>query len=142
MGLAQSITSQASMAGASGLLMLRAIALCGSSKVVTLFLLLLHAGQWALCLHNAWFLKDIWTWNAVAGMGYPGWEDGHETPWHWILVQFIYSEFLLRTTLISPLLRINSQQCFSTRPFLLSLAALFSGPILDPPFGNSCSSMV
>lgn len=48
------------MAGASSLLMLRAIALWGRDKRIAIPLILAHLGQWGIGIRNGFFAKEHW----------------------------------------------------------------------------------
>lgn len=73
------------MAGASSLLMIRAIALWGRDLKVVIPLGILHVVQWAINLHNGFFAKEHWD-DATQGCVFTN------VTWPWMKVQFIFSE--------------------------------------------------
>lgn len=81
------------MAGASGLLMLRAVALWGRDLRVVIPLAVLHLGQWALYLRNGFIVKETWGFN----------NDGTQSckfvsvDFTWIQAQYIYGAHTLAT---------------------------------------------
>lgn len=82
--------AEISMAGASALLMLRALALWNRRIEVVVPVMLLHLGQWALVIHSSVVLKEEW---GPLGNGEQGCKPV-VVPWRWFKIQFIYSERL------------------------------------------------
>lgn len=85
--------AEISMAGASGLLMLRALALWNQRIYVTIPVIVLHLGQWAMCIHSSALMKERW-----GDVG--GGEQGCipvDVPWNWLKAQFVYSGSFFRT---------------------------------------------
>lgn len=76
------------MAGASSLLMLRAIALWGRDMRVVVPLLVLHTGQWVINLHNGFIVKELWQ---DIGGGMQGCKL-LALNWKWTQAQFIYGQ--------------------------------------------------
>lgn len=74
------------MAGASGLLMLRALALWRWDIRVAFPTILLHLGQWSLYLHSAIIVREVW---GDIGNGQMGCLP-LDVSWVWVQVQFVY----------------------------------------------------
>lgn len=74
------------MAGASSLLMLRAVALWRWDLRVAIPTLILHLGQWGLYLHDAIIIREVW---GDIGNGQMGCKPVMVT-WAWVQAQFVY----------------------------------------------------
>jgi len=99
------VASGVGMAGASCLLMLRAMALWARDKRVVIPLLIVHLGLWALNLHDAFIVREHWgdTGNGSEGCVFT------TLSWPYLKIQFIYAmlfDFLVLALATFALLRV------------------------------------